>query len=54
MQEYNQKIDYLFCKYIICKPFDIADEQIWKDVYNEKMSAKNKEQILMMRCKKNS
>ena len=51
MKEYNKKINYLICKYIIAKNLKIEDEQIWRDIYNEKKPPKTNEQKMMMKCK---
>ena len=51
MKEYNKKINYLICKYTIAKNLKIEDEQIWRDIYNEKKPPKTNEQKMMMKCK---
>lgn len=48
---YNPKIDYLFCKYLYNKPFEIIDEQEWKNIYNGLKEPKNEAQVGMMRSK---
>jgi len=52
MNEYNQKIDYLICKYLIGHKKKIIDELAMRKVYQEEKEAKTKEEIIMLRTKK--
>ena len=51
MIEYNPKIDYLFCKYLIDKKFDINDEKEWIEVYKETLTPNNVAQVMMLKAK---
>ena len=52
MTEYNPKIDYLFCKYLIDKKFDINDEKEWIEVYKETLTPNNVAQVMMLKAKR--
>lgn len=52
MIEYNPKIDYLFCKYLIDKKFDINDEKEWIEVYKETLTPNNAAQVMMLKAKR--
>jgi len=51
-EKYNPKLDYLICKYLYDFEIKIEDEQVWKDVYNQKTSPKTRSQVIMLRAKK--
>lgn len=52
MNDYNQKIDYLICKYLIGQNKEIDDELAMRKIYQEEKKAKTKEEIIMLRAKK--
>lgn len=51
-ETYNPKVDYLICKYLYDFDIKIEDEQLWKDIYNQKTSPKTRSQEIMLRAKK--
>lgn len=52
MIDYNPKIDYLICKYLLNTKIEIQDEQLWKDVYYNEKHAQSIEQCFMLKAKK--
>ena len=52
MINYNPKVDYLICKYLLNKRIEIQDEQLWKDIYFYDNYTKNEEQCFMLKAKK--
>ena len=52
MINYNPKVDYLICKYLLNKRIEIQDEQLWKDIYFYDNYTKNEEQSFMLKAKK--
>lgn len=52
MIDYNPKIDYLICKYLLNTKIEIQDEQLWKDIYFYENCTNNEEQCFMLKAKK--
>lgn len=52
MIDYNSKIDYLICKYLSSKKFEILDEKEWKEVYFCEKKPKDDIQEMMLNGKK--